>query len=46
MREMPFKQRLEKGEGMIFPSISGKGFSGRGNSMGKGPEAGICLFMK
>ena len=43
-RKMPFEQRPEEGKGAVFPSLSGKGISGRGNSMCKGSEVGLCLF--
>lgn len=45
-REMPFEQRFEEGESVIFPNISGRGIPGSINSMCKCPEAGMCLFKK
>ena len=43
-RKTPFEQRPEEGKGVIFSSLSGKGISLRGNSMGRGSEVGLCLF--
>ena len=43
---MPFSQRLEEDEGVIFPSSCGKDPSGSMHNTCKGPEAGTCLFKK
>lgn len=43
-REMPFEQRLEEGESVIFPNVSGRGIPGRSTACANAlRQASACL---